>query len=61
MITDPYDYGSQDHPEDMVPEPPIYINTHLSTTMVIISNSQPNAIFGLTLDSLPDKKIACKC
>jgi hypothetical protein len=26
--------------------------------MVIISNSQPNAILGLTLDSLPDKKIA---
>ena len=25
--------------------------------MVIISNSQPNAILGLTLDNLPDKKI----
>ena len=24
----------------------------------MISNSQPNAIFGLTLDNLPDKKIA---
>ena len=29
-----------------------------NTTIVIISNSQPKAILGRTLDSLPDKNMA---
>ena len=39
------------------PDPP-YIYTPPNTTMVIISNSHPNAILGLTLESLPDRKMA---
>ena len=39
------------------PDPP-YIYTPPKTTIVIISSSQPKAIFGRTLDNLPDKKIA---
>ena len=39
------------------PDPP-YIYTPPKTTIVIISSSHPKAMFGRTLDNLPDKNIA---